>query len=60
VIGATDRRGERPRGRPFRYQNVLATLYHVLGIDPAQTLPDHTGRPMHLLDEQEPIGPLVE
>src|SRR5213078_3426083 len=35
VIGATDGRGERVVGNPIRMQNVLATLYSVLGIDPA-------------------------
>ena len=55
VIGATDARGENPKGRPYTPQNVLATLYRHLGIDPATTLPDHTGRPQFLLDVQEPI-----
>jgi hypothetical protein len=31
----------------------------VLGIDPAQTLPDHNGRPQYLLDEREPLATLV-
>ena len=40
-------------------QNLLATLYReVFGIDPATTLPDHTGRPMYLLDEWETIREL--
>jgi hypothetical protein len=59
VIGATDARAERPKGNPYRPQNVLATLYHVLGIDPELTSPDHTGRPMYLLDDREPIRELV-
>jgi len=59
VVGATDVRGERPKGTPYTPQNVLATLYHVLGIDPAATLPDHSGRPIYLLDEREPIAELV-
>jgi hypothetical protein len=59
VIGATDRRGERAAGKPFTPQNLLATLYHVLGIDPAQTFPDHTGRPQYLLDDREPIADLL-
>src|SRR5262245_31198040 len=58
VIGATDARGENPRGRPYTPQNVLATLYHVLGIDPATTLPDHQGRPMYLLDDRQRIAEL--
>jgi hypothetical protein len=59
VVGATDRKAETPLGRPFTAQNVLATLYHVLGIDPAATLPDHLGRPQPLLDHPEPIDALV-
>lgn len=59
VIGATDSKGARPLGRPYRPQNVLATLYHVLGIDPATTLPDHAGRPMYLLDDRRPIEELI-
>jgi len=60
VIGATDSRGERSRSRPIHYQNIFATLYHVLGIDPRQTLPDFNGRPMALLDDREPIAELVQ
>jgi len=41
VVGATDGKGAQVIGRPNTPQNVLATLYHVLGIDPATTLPDH-------------------
>ena len=59
AVGATDARGERAKGVPHTHQNVLATLYHVLGIDPALTLPDHLGRPMHLLEEREPIADLI-
>ena len=35
VIGATDARAELPKTRPLGPQNVLATLYHLLGIDPS-------------------------
>jgi hypothetical protein len=59
TIGATDPRGELPVGEPYTPQNVLATLYHVLGIDPETTLPDHKGRPMYLLDDQRRIRELV-
>jgi Protein of unknown function (DUF1501) len=59
VVGATDRRGERARGTPFTPQNLLATLYHVLGIDPLLTFPDHTGRPQYLLEDRAAIAPLL-
>jgi hypothetical protein len=59
VVGATDSHGGEPITRPYTAQNVLATLYHVLGIDPATTLPDHQGRPIYLLDDHDPIAELV-
>lgn len=36
-------------------QNALATIYPLLGIDPALTFNDHNGRPQYLLSEREPI-----
>jgi hypothetical protein len=59
VVGSTDPRGERPVGQGYTPQNVLATLYHVLGIDPVTTLPDHQGRPTYLLDDRDKIAELV-
>jgi hypothetical protein len=59
VIGGTDKHAARPTTRPIGPQQVLATLYYVLGIDPATTLADHQGRPIALLDEREPIAELV-
>ncbi|MSQ97026.1 MAG: DUF1501 domain-containing protein [Gemmataceae bacterium] len=59
VIGATDARGENPRGRAYTPQNVLATLYYVLGIDPVRTVNDHQGRPHYLLDDREKVAELV-
>ncbi len=59
VIGATDAWGAQPRGTPYRAQNVMATLYQFLGIDLETTLPDHTGRPVYLLDDRQPIAELL-
>jgi hypothetical protein len=59
VIGATNRLGEYAKERPVHFQEVLATLYRNLGIDPQQTtIPDPTGRPQHLVD-MSPIRELV-
>jgi hypothetical protein len=59
VVGETDSRGARPRNRPLGAQDVLATIYHTLGIDPTTKLPDFSGRPMQLLDDGKPIRELV-
>jgi len=60
VIGATNVRGEAPQDRPVHYQEVFATLYHNLGIDPRYTtLIDPNGRPQYLVDHREPIRELL-
>jgi uncharacterized protein (DUF1501 family) len=59
VIGATDARGEQVIGRSIRMQNVLATLYHVLGVDPAATIADYNGRPQYVLDDRQPVTELL-
>ena len=52
VIGSTDRYAGEATSRPVHYQDVFATLYHNLGIDPhATTITDTTGRPQHLVTE---------
>jgi hypothetical protein len=59
VIGQTDERGERPVNKAYNPQNVFATLYHFLGIDPDQATYVHpSGRPMHLLDDTNRITEL--
>jgi uncharacterized protein (DUF1501 family) len=60
VIGATDRQAGAVVTRPVHYQEVFATLYHSLGIDPAATmLTDPNGRFHHLLEHEQPIRELV-
>jgi hypothetical protein len=59
IIGETDRRGERSTGRPITIQNLLATLYHVVGIDAGTTLLDQLSRPQTLLDNREKIAALL-
>ena len=60
VIGSTNRLGEVPQDRPIHYQNVFATLYHQLGINPlSTTIPDQAGRPQYLLDHREPVHELI-
>jgi hypothetical protein len=59
VIGGTDRHGAQPQGIPYTPQNVLATLYHLLDIDPATVIPDHSGRPQYLVDHRTFVAELL-
>jgi hypothetical protein len=59
VIGSTDARGEYPKDRPYKIANVLSTIYRTIGIDPAMTFRDGSGRPRYLLDDREPVAELL-
>ncbi|MDA1014457.1 MAG: DUF1501 domain-containing protein [Planctomycetota bacterium] len=60
VIGATDRSAGTAVERPVHYKDVMATLFHNLGIDSLRTTIDDTrGRPQYLMDDAQPIAELV-
>jgi hypothetical protein len=59
AVGSTTSKGERPKDRPVRPEDMLATLYHVLGIDTTRTFIDRSGRPHPILNGGEPIAELV-
>ena len=48
VIGKTDRIGAYPITTPYHPNDIGATIYDALGIDPHGMIPDQLGRPMHL------------
>ncbi len=51
VIGKTDKIAGSVVERPASPKDILATVYHLLGIDPETTLTDRTGRPMPLVPD---------
>jgi hypothetical protein len=60
VIGATDREAAAVTERPVHYKDIMATLYHHVGLDPHRTmLIDPQGRPQHLLDTGAALRELV-
>ncbi|MDA1162329.1 MAG: DUF1501 domain-containing protein [Planctomycetota bacterium] len=60
AIGATNRLGEFALDRPVHMQEVIATIYHNLGIDPGTTtISDPTGRPQYLIENRIPIREIV-
>jgi uncharacterized protein (DUF1501 family) len=58
IVGATDPRAETIVERPVTVEQLHATMYHALGIDPRLTLDDRSGRPIPLVDGNEPIREL--
>lgn len=61
TVGDTGRRGDWDisRSRPYTIQNLISTMYHVLGIDPSIKVPDSFGRPQYLLERRGVIEELV-
>jgi hypothetical protein len=51
VVGRSDKIADSVAERPVSPKDVLATLYHLLGIEPHTLLTDRTGRPVPLLQE---------
>jgi len=49
VIGSTDATAAVARDTPIHYHDVLATVYHTLGIDPHAMVTDLAGRPAPIL-----------
>jgi hypothetical protein len=49
VIGSTDSTAAQARDHPVHYQDVLATVYRNLGIDPHAMVKDVAGRPVPIL-----------
>jgi hypothetical protein len=59
IIGATNPRAEFPIERPLSPNDLWATVYQHLGIDPNDTFDDFQGRPMPILPFGEPIKELL-
>jgi hypothetical protein len=60
VIGSTGPKGEDPKDQRLTPNDLWATMFRHLGIDPDHTnFLDHTGRPMPVLPEGAPIEGLV-
>ena len=48
VVGASDKLAAYPTDHPVSPGDLVATIYHQLGVDPEATVPDQTGRPVHI------------
>jgi hypothetical protein len=59
VHGASDRIGAQPSSHPLGPADIIATVYHCLGIPANRELRDRLGRPMQLVPWGSPIGELL-
>lgn len=59
VVGASDAIGAFVKDRPVTPEDILATMYHLKGIDPDATVPDLGKRPVRLVDNGSVIDELL-
>jgi hypothetical protein len=59
VIGKTDAHAEYPAERPLSPLDVLATMYHVVGVDPNHIFYNNAQRPNLILPGGQPIPELI-
>jgi Protein of unknown function (DUF1501) len=59
VLGKSDKIASDPLERRVSPKDILATIYHLLGIDPASMFFDQQGRPMPLIPDGEVIGEIL-
>jgi hypothetical protein len=59
AIGTTDAKAENPKTGALGPQDVLATIYHVLGIDFRHEFYDAGRRPIPILNQGKPIAELI-
>ena len=59
VLGSSSRLADVPSTRPVHYNELLATIYHQLGIDWRLTVKDAQQRPMRIMPEAEFVPELI-
>lgn len=61
VFGSSDKSAAYPKDHPVSPGDLCATVYHLVGVDPEATVPDHQARPVHISQGGQPIrGVLVQ
>jgi hypothetical protein len=55
LYGASDGHAAYPLDRPTKPEDLAATVYHALGVDPELRILDPAGRPVPLVDGGEPL-----
>ena len=59
AVGESTSKAETPKSKPISPQDLMATVYHVLGIPQDLQYNDNSGRPMSMITSGQPIRELV-
>jgi hypothetical protein len=59
VVGESAPKADVPKSSPIGPQDLMATVFHVLGIDPKTQFTSNAGRPVYMIEDGRPIAELV-
>jgi len=59
AVGESDSKVTRPQTRPISPQDLMATVFDVLGIDLGTQFVNQGGRPVYMIEHGKPIPELV-
>lgn len=59
VVGESASKVDVPATKPISPQALMATIFHVLGIDPETQFTSTSGRPVYMLEDGKPIEELI-
>ena len=59
IVGESSAKIEVPKTTPITPQDLMATVFHVLDLDPKMQVKDTTGRPTYMVEDGKPIAELV-
>ena len=59
VVGESSEKVDVPKTRPIGPQDLMATIFHVLGIDGRVQYVNQAGRPVYMIEQGRPIEELV-
>ena len=59
AYGESTAKAETPKNKPVSPQDLMATVCHVLGIDPRMQFKDPSGRPTYLVETGKVIEDLI-
>jgi len=58
--GTTDKIAAFPADHPVSAGDLVATVYHLMGVDPESTVPDHTNRPTPISHGGRPVRGILK
>jgi hypothetical protein len=59
AVGESDAKAYRPATDPISPQDLMATVFHVLGIDTKLQFLNQAGRPVYMIEDGKPITELI-